>query len=109
MRVKNANLKWCVLHHDWNNNKIVNYNVMQGIAEELHKEVKAKRVHDKASLADWLKRELMYHYWSKAEHEICVSGFCKNDCEEKIAARRQLEMNFDNIVEYVNIKCDLKY
>lgn len=109
MRVKKSNLEWYVLHHDWNSNKIVNLNVMRGIAEELHKEVKAKRVHDKATLREWLKRELMYHYWSKAEHEICVSGLSKHDCEEKIDAWRQLEMNFDHIVEYVNLRCDLKY
>ena len=109
MRVKNANLKWYVLHHDWNSDKIVNYDVMHGIAEELHKEVKAKRVHNKETLREWLRKEFMYHYWSKSEHEICVSGFKTNGNEEKIDAWRQLEMNFDNIVEYVNIRCDLKY
>lgn len=109
MRVKKSNLEWYVLAHDFNSNKIVNYNVMTGIAKLLYKEVKAKRVYNKDTLKKFLKKEFMYSYWSKAEHEILVSGLSNYDITEKIDIWRQLEMNLDIIVEYVNIKCDLKY
>ena len=53
----------------------------------------------------------MYRYWSKCEHEIIISGLSARALEdaEKIDVWKQLEINLDNIVEYVNLKCDLKY
>lgn len=53
----------------------------------------------------------MYRYWSKCEHEIIISGLSARALEdaEKIDVWKQLEINLDNIVEYVNLKCDLKF
>lgn len=109
MRIKNSKLEWYVLCHDWNSNKIVNFNALIGIAEEIHKEIKSKRVHDKATLKEFLRKRFMHDYWSKTEYEIVVSGLSKYDCAEKIDVWRQLEMNLDAIVEYINLRCDLKY
>jgi hypothetical protein len=50
----------------------------------------------------------MYHYWSKCEAEMFVSGFGRNDEPEKVDIWQQIEMNLDRIVDYVNIQCDLK-
>ena len=109
MKVKKSNLKWYVLKYDPNLNQIVNYNVMIGLAEILHKKIKKKEVYDKNSLKEFLKREFMYRYWSKCEYEILVSGLLNKSDKEKIDIWRQLEMNLDNIVEYINLKCDLKF
>lgn len=53
----------------------------------------------------------MYRYWSKCEHEVIISGLSSRALEdaEKIDVWKQLEINLDNIVEYVNLKCDLKF
>ena len=109
MKVKKINLKWYVLKYDPNLNQIINYNVMIGLAEILHKKIKKKEVYDKNSLKEFLKREFMYRYWSKCEYEILVSGLLNKSEKEKIDIWRQLEMNLDNIVEHVNLKCDLKF
>ena len=39
MKVKKSNLKWYVLKYDPNLNQIINYNVMIGLAEILHKKI----------------------------------------------------------------------
>lgn len=52
----------------------------------------------------------MHDYWCRTEHEILVSdlGSVLTTNAEKVDIWRQLEMNLDRIVEYVNMKCDLK-
>ena len=107
--MKTADLEWNVLRYDFNSNSIVKYNVMIGIVEKLRKKVRKKEVHDKATLKEFLKSEFMYHYWCKTECEMLVSGLFYNSRSEKIDIWTQLEMNLDHIVEYVNLKCDLKF
>lgn len=109
MKIKRSNLEWYALKYDFNSKKIVKFNVMYGIAELIRKNVKKKTIHDKATLKEFLKREFMYRYWSKCEHEVLISGLFNEDNAEKIDVWRQLEINLDNIVEYVNTKCDLKF
>lgn len=111
MRIKNSNLKWNVLCWDTTTNELKNYDVMRGLAEELHDEVKRKTVYDRRTLKEWLKHEFMYHYWSKAEFEIGVAGLHECDWKhaKKVDVWRQLEPNLDTIVEYINIRCDLNY
>ena len=109
MKIKNSNLEWYVLKYDFNSNEIVNYNVMIGLAEKLHKKVKKKIVYDKKTLKEFLQREFINKYWCRCEYEILISGLFNKSEKEKIDIWRQLEINLDNIVEYVNLKCDLKY
>lgn len=109
MRFKNSNLEWNVLVYDFNKKEIVNYNILYNIASELKKEIKAKRVFDKKTLAHCLKRKFMYQYWSRCEYEVIISSLHGKDDGVKIDAWRQIEMNLDRIVEYVNEKCNLNY
>ena len=54
-----------------------------------------------------IKRELMYYYWCKAEHEVMVTDLFPRNYEDfqeqavKIDIWYQLEPNLDRIVEYV--------
>ena len=111
MKIKKSNLEWYVLLYDFNKKKIINYNVMNGIAELISKKIKNGTIYNKETLKEFLKKEYMYRYWSKAEYEILVSGLHNNanDDMEKIDIWRQLEMNLDRIVDYINIECDLKF
>lgn len=111
MKIKKSNLEWYVLNYDYNSKKLINYNVMSGIAELIGKKVKSGAIHNKETLREFLKREFMHDYWCRAEYEILVSelGAVTTDKAEKIDIWRQLEMNLDQIVEYVNLKCDLKF
>lgn len=108
MKVKNNNLEWYVLYWDFNKKKVVNYNILAGITEDLSKEIKAKRVYNKSILREYLKTVFMYNYWSKAEYEFYISDLQGNDYE-KISIWRQIEPNLNRIVEYVNTQCNLKF
>ena len=107
MKIKNVNLQWYVLEWDVNNKKIKPINILAGITEDLVREIKSGRVHNKSILREYLKTVFVYYYWSKAEHEMIVSDLFSK-YQEKIDVWKQIEPNLDLIVDYVNIKYDLK-
>lgn len=107
MKIKNVNLQWYVLEWDVNNKKIKPINILAGIIEDLAREIKSGRVHNKSILREYLKTVFVYYYWNKAEHEMIVSDLF-GKYQEKIDVWKQIEPNLDLIVDYVNIKCDLK-
>lgn len=97
-------LKWCVLNYDWNKKKVVNQNVFyEGTYDELKKARKNKKFSNRQELKEFLRRDFQYHYWSKVECEIMVGdvGIRNIDDLEKIDIYRQLEMNLDQITDYV--------
>ena len=110
MKIKNANLTWKVLRWDTSSHKTRAYDVMPGIAEEVAKRIKKKEIYNKITLKEFLRKEFMYHYWSKSECEMVISGWiCDNNIEEKIDMWKQLEINLDTITQYVNTQMQLNY
>lgn len=108
MKVKNVNLEWYVLRWDTNKKKIVDYNILQWRKEDIANEIRKKSIHNKSILKEYLKTAFMYDYWSKVECEMLVSDLHTDECE-KIDIWRQIEPNLDNIVDYINVKMDLKF
>lgn len=108
MRIKYANLEWYVLCWDFNQNEVVNYNILAGFENDIAKEVRAKHIYNKSILREYLKTQLMYHYWSKTEYEFYISDLHGNDYK-KIDVWRQIEPNLDRIVEYVNTRMVLQF
>lgn len=110
MKVKNVNLKWNVLHEDFNTRKIEPYNILgYSFAETLAKDIRKYKIENREQLKDHLKKEFMYHYWSKAEFEIVVGGVfskCPDDYN-KIDIWDQILLNFDNIIDYIILKMEL--
>lgn len=105
MRVANKKLEWNVLRHDFNSDRIVTYNVLgDAFKEDLYKQYKSKKITNLSELKEYLKRQFMYYYWSKCEHEIAMGGLSSKHPEEfeKIDVWRQLEINLDHIVNYIN-------
>ena len=109
MKIKNSNLEWYVLRWDFNAKKVVNYNILEGLAEDIAREVRNKSLYDKSILKEYLKTVFIYNYWSKTECEFFVSDLHSDECCEKIDMWRQIEPNLNNIVDYVNTKMDLKF
>jgi hypothetical protein len=107
MKIKKSNLEWNVLHYDCTRHKVVNYDIMTGIAELVAREVRRKKIQNKADLKEFLKREFMYHFWSRTEAEMFVTGYDGEYDLEKVDIWRQIEMNLDRIVDYINSKCEL--
>lgn len=109
MKIKNTNLKWNTWRFDFNAKKIVPYNILGGnFAEDLAKAIKKYKIENREQLKEYLKREFMYHYWSKAECEIAVGEVSEHsEYLEKLDIWNQIEMNFDNVVDYIILKMEL--
>lgn len=109
MKIKNVNLKWNVLRWDSNTKKVTPYNILgYSFAETLAADIKKKKIVNREQLKEHLKREFMYRYWSKAECEMGMGGLWSTIEElEKIDMWYQIEMNFDNVIDYIILKMDL--
>lgn len=68
------NLVWNVLYYNFNSRKIETYNVLGGsyFIDELKKMMKKHK--DKNDFAEALKREMMYHFWSRCEWELIIEA-----------------------------------
>ena len=103
MKVKNAKLTWNVLYHNFNKDTIEPYNIFNlDFVEDLHKKVLKKEVNNLEDLKTYIDRWARYHYWCKSECEILVSGLHIKSQETKIDIYTQINMNLDNITNYVN-------
>lgn len=94
-------LQWYVIKEDFSTRKIYMYNALKSWEECIKKA--RKKCETREDFKTWLRKELMYHYWSKAECEIQVGGlFAKEDKDfHKIDIWYQLEPNLDTMVDYI--------
>lgn len=104
--------KFYVLRHDFNTNKIYNYNIFNNMwvsvltYEALKTYLKDKDMEKfKESLHFAVKSEL----WSRSEYEIMVGGlFGHKDCAEKWDGYSQCQPNLDMFAEYLVMKLERK-
>lgn len=110
MKRKNKNLEWYVFNHDFNTDKIYEYNIFsQEYIDKLYKEYSNKNIKDLQDLKEFTKTYLMRRYWSRAEFEMAIGGlFTEEDNYTKIDVYQEAVMNIDRIVEYVNRELDMK-
>lgn len=102
--MKNINLEWNVLYYDIESKKINSYNILNStFVETLYDNVKTRKIKDETQLKEYLKTEFMYHYWCKSEFEILIGNLHAHNLKEfeKIDIWYQIEINFDNIVNYI--------
>ena len=108
MRIKNSNLEWYVLRWSYSARQVSYYNILHGIVEDLAKEVRHKNIYNKDTLKNYLKTLFVYRYCNKSECEFYVSDLHGNDYR-KIDMWKQIEPNLNQIVNYVNDRCNLKF
>lgn len=111
MKIKNVNIEYYVMYHDFNKNTIKRINIFNNeLIEIIAKNIRSKKIQNLADLQEWLKHEFMYHYWSKSEYEIAVGGlFSKHPSEfQKLDVWYQIEKNLPMLTNYVNYQMDLK-
>ena len=108
MKIKNVNLEWYVLRWDGSKKKVVNYNILQWLKEDIANEVRLKHIYDKSILKEYLKTHFLYNYWSKTECEFYISDL-HGDQYEKVDIWKQIEPNLNLIVDYVNNKMELNF
>ena len=108
--MKKPILEWNVLLHDFNSSKIRKYNVLNDdyIINSIKKAIKKQEIKNYAEFKEFIARKFMAQYWSRTEYEILVSGLFDIDKAEKIDVWYQIEMNLDNIAEYMINKLKLK-
>lgn len=117
MRIKKAKLEWYAFRYDSNAKKLVFINILAEseayIAQHVKKGKKAdwRPVYNYKTFKEFIKNNLMYHYWSKAEHEVLIGGLFEYSKEElaKHDIWWQLEPNLDRICEYIINEMNIKF
>lgn len=66
-----GSLKWEVVDFDSNIQKITRYNILRYREDDIKK--LKKKCGTKEEFAEELRKQLMWRYWSKAEHELIIS------------------------------------
>lgn len=103
-------IKFNVLIHDSNTDKIKPYNIInQSLIENVKRERRKKNIYDMNSLKEYLSRDFHYHYWCKSECEIIMHGLFSKSEEHKIDIWTQIEMNLDLITRLVCEECKFKF
>lgn len=109
MRIKNINLEWNVLLFDWDKKTTINYNIFSyGFIEIVNKKLNNNELNNlddlKSLILRWCRR-----YRNKGEYEMLIGHLSIRDVRslEKIDVFRQIEMNIDRIVEYINKELNL--
>ena len=108
--MKKSELQWNVMIHDFNSNNIRSYNVLNDsyIIDSLKNAIKKGEVTSFNDVKNFLSGKFKAQYWSRTEYEMLVSGLFDKSEAKKIDVWYQLEMNIDNITEYVINKLNLK-
>lgn len=110
MKVKNVELSWKVLNHDFNSDKIINYDIFwKGSAEEIAKRIKRDKIDSYEKFKESMRPFFMSSFWCRTEYEIMVSGLHTRVEPTKIDVWRQIEMNYDLILKYIIYKMDIDF
>ena len=63
-------LKWNVKFFDINKHKIIDYNILEYKTDYIKKLKKKSDTKDQFS--EYVRKEIQYHYWSRAEYELII-------------------------------------
>ena len=63
--------EWIVLYHNFNSDKIEQYNILKYREDDIKK--MRKKFKTKEEFAEKLRREMMYYYWSRCEWEMIIT------------------------------------
>ena len=103
MRIKKANFHWYILQ--CRNNKMLMVDVFNSkyYAKDIAKQIKKGKIRNKKDLKEWIRRQMMYYYWSKCEAEFKAGGLFVEDDEKmnKIDGYFQILPNLDIMTDMV--------
>lgn len=95
-------LVWNVYRHNFNSNKVEAVNIFNHWKFDEEVRTDLCRRMNKTDFAVKLRRNLMYWFWSKYEHEVIISSWpYTNDAAVKIDVYQQVMLNFDVFCDYV--------
>lgn len=97
-------MEWNVLRYDFNERKIVNFNIFDSVRFSEYVEEMRNQIWDSVDkFIEILNNNLMYCFWSKSEYEIMVGGLFETDCSkfEKIDIYDQVKPNIVQLARYI--------
>lgn len=96
-------MHWYTYRHDWNQKKIIKYDVFDngGFSEAVEKLLKTCKT--KAIFGEKIRREVSYYFRSKIEYETAVVPYFDKDrdIELGIDVYDQIMLNFDAFINYI--------
>lgn len=92
---------WRVITARGNKNEIKFYNVFHHTAFscEVAKALMCRI--GRQQISEKIKRSAHYYFWCKCEWEVIVSDWTRQKMEEKIDVYAQLEMNWEQFIDYI--------
>jgi hypothetical protein len=96
-------MEWNVYVHNINRDRIEKYNVFEHSSFIKYLKKACEECESKDMLAEKIKSELRYYFWSKSQWELIISpwvGYSK-PFNIKVDVYDQVMMNFDIFVDYV--------
>lgn len=110
MKIKNVELKYYALHYNSNKREIEQVNVLYGLKDDIVKNIKNKHINNRDELKEYVKRQLMYYYWSKTEQEVLIGNLFGNPEDlVKIDVWTQVEPNLDIVIDYIISKLEIDF
>ena len=102
--ISKLSLEWNVIRYNMNARKIEPFNIFDHCS--FRKDVETLLNETNISREDFeekLRKEVMYYFWAKAEHEVLIRAWCggNGDEEVKIDIYEQVMWNWDQFVEYM--------
>lgn len=98
-------MRWNVMLFDYNQGKMVPYNVFNNSTFSRDVQYIITNSDDsRASISEVLDRAALYSFWGRCEYEFIASDWPPSGREEKIDAYAQLKANWDRFVDYVMSK-----
>lgn len=99
-----VNLVWNAFRYSMNSHSLEIFNVIRDdLIADIEKAYRKKELKNMHDLEKIVNRWAMYHYWSKAEHEVVIYDLFDTDDKrgEKHDVYWQLNMNMDRLCEYI--------
>ena len=97
-------LEWNVIRYNISARKIEPFNIFDhySFSKEVEKLLNESNVSFE-NFEEKLRKEVMYWFWSKAEHEVLIRAWCggSGDEEVKVDIYDQVRWNWSRFVEYV--------
>jgi len=96
-------LVWNVVRHDFNQDRIVAYNIFQHENFKNETQNNLAECTSKEAFEHALKTSLRYYFWSKSEWEVLIAPWCgtKVNAPVKVDAYWQVMMNWHAFLDYV--------
>lgn len=103
--IKKPNLCWNVYYEDWNAKEIRIRNIFDhySFVKDCAKDLK-KLKDDREAAEERIRRNLLYYFWAKCEHEVVITAWVnpKNeDIDRKVDIYEQVYINWHIFFEYV--------